>query len=203
MHQTSRIVVVSAGLRVPSSTRTVADALAREVSAAIPGADVTVIELRDHAHAIVDALLTGFPAGELEQVVAGVHAADGLIVVTPTFGASYSGLFKSFIDILDPDRLQGTPVILAATGGTERHSLMLDYALRPLMVTVGTRPVPTGIFAATADFGAGAGLATRYRRAVTELSAALDDSPTAPAAQSSSEEPAGFVPFADLLRGEA
>ena len=98
-------------------------------------------------------MLTGFPAGSLRTVVDTVAAADGLIVVTPMFSASYSGLFKSFFDILDPDVLAGKPVLLAATGGTERHSLVLEYALRPLFTYLGAAPVRTGVYAATGDFG--------------------------------------------------
>ncbi len=58
--------------------------------------------------------------------------ADGVIAVTPVFTASYSGLFKSFFDLIDPTALTGTPVLIGATGGTARHSLVLDHALRPL-----------------------------------------------------------------------
>ena len=82
-----------------------------------------------------------------------VAAADGLIVVSPIFSASYSGLFKSFFDVLDPAALDGKPVLIAATGGTERHSLVLDHALRPLFSYLHAVVVPTGVFAATSDWG--------------------------------------------------
>ena len=105
------------------------------------------------AHAIVDALLTGFPTGELRSAVEAVTAADVLVVVSPTFSASYSGLFKSFFDLFEGGSLPGTPTLLAATGGTERHSLVLEHALRPLFVYLGATPVRTGVYAATSDFG--------------------------------------------------
>ena len=76
----------------------------------------------------------------LEQVT----AADGIIAVTPIFSASYSGLFKSFVDILDKDALVGRPVLVGATGGTGRHSLALEYAMRPLFAYLRADVVPTG-----------------------------------------------------------
>jgi len=99
-----------------------------------------------------------------------------VIAVTPVFSASYSGLFKSFFDVLDPQALVGTPVLMAATGGSARHSLVLDFALRPLFSYLKAAPVPTGVFAATADFGAddaGRSLSGRVRQAGRELAAML------------------------------
>ncbi|HKZ91130.1 MAG TPA: FMN reductase [Candidatus Limnocylindrales bacterium] len=174
-----RIVVVSAGLRAPSSTRLLADQLGDAVAASLRSAgqqvEVQVIELRELAHEIADALLTGFPTGKLRTAVGSVAAADGLVVVSPTFSASYSGLFKSFFDLFEADALAGTPALLAATGGTERHSLVLEHALRPLFSYLGASPVRTGVYAATSDFGgASAGrLQARVARAATEVADAV------------------------------
>ena len=111
------------------------------------------IELRDHARALADHLLTGFPSPELRATLDAVLAADGLIVVTPIFNASYSGLFKLFFDVLELDSLDGVPVLVAATGGTARHSLALDHALRPLFAYLGALVLPTGVYAASDDWG--------------------------------------------------
>ena len=133
---TCTVAVVSAGLSQPSSTRLLADQLAGAVrtGAADRGDRVEVItlELRELAHDITDNLLTGFPGVALQTALEAVSSADALIAVTPVFSGSYSGLFKSFFDVLDREALVGTPVLLAATGGSARHSLVLDYALRPL-----------------------------------------------------------------------
>jgi FMN reductase len=199
------IVVLSAGLSVPSSTRILADALGASTRRALAavGQDTTldVIELRDLAHLITDNLLTGFPTGALADAVRRVAEADAVVAVTPVFAASYSGLFKSFFDVLDDGTLAGKPVLVAATAGTARHSLVLDFAMRPLFAYLRADVVATGVFAASSDFGSGSGaaggsLATRIDRAAGELAdkvlrrgTALPDDPfTNP------------TPFEDLLR---
>lgn len=178
---TRRIAVVSAGLSSPSSTRMLADRLAAATVAALAeqGTDATVdtIELRDHAHDITNHLLTGFAPPALESAINTVVSADGLIVVTPIFSTSYSGLFKSFIDVLDPDSLRGMPVLIGANAGTARHSLAIDYAIRPLFAYLRAAAVPTGVFAASSDWG-GQGddvkpLSARVERGARELADAV------------------------------
>ncbi|MGW7268681.1 FMN reductase [Streptomyces sp. NPDC054842] len=165
-----KLVVVSAGLSVPSSTRLLADRLAA-ATAGRTSAEVRFVELRDLAVEIAHNFTNGFPGRELGAAIEAVSAADGLIVVTPVFSASYSGLFKSFFDVLsvgDPEALAGKPVLVAATGGTARHSLVLDHALRPLFTYLRAVVVPTGVYAASEDWGA-EGLAGRIDRAAGEL----------------------------------
>jgi len=162
------LVVVSAGLSNPSSTRLLADRLEAATVETLGDVEVTQVELRDLAHQLTDQLLTGFPSTELAAAEDAVAAADGLIVVTPVFSASYSGLFKTFFDVLETGALDGKPVLVAATAGTPRHSLVLEHALRPLFAYLHAVVVPTGVFAATGDFG-DAGLADRIARAAGEL----------------------------------
>jgi len=162
------IVVISAGLSVPSSTRLLADRLAAATTERVEDADVTYIELRDLAHPLTDHLLTGFPDETLATAIDAVRRADALIVVTPVFSASYSGLFKTFFDVLEEGTLDGKPVLVAATAGTARHSLVLEHAMRPLFAYLHAVVVPTGVFAATEDFG-DAGLDARIARAAGEL----------------------------------
>ena len=180
---TFTVAVVTAGLSQPSSSRLLADQLAAATRAAADRrgdrVEVITLELRELAHDITDNLLTGFPSVALQTALDAVSSADALIAVTPVFSGSYSGLFKSFFDVLDREALVGTPVLLAATGGSARHSLVLDYALRPLLSYLKAEIVPTGVFAATADFGsdgsdgAGRSLADRVDRAAAELLARL------------------------------
>ena len=190
--------MISAGVSVPSSTRLLADRLSAALGAALDGEDLDVVhvELREHAHALADALLTGFPPASLAESVRAVESADAVIAVTPVFSASYSGLFKSFVDVLDKEALRGTPVLVGATAGTARHSLVLEHAMRPLFSYLGALVVPTGVFAATEDFGQ-RGLDERIARAAGEFAGLLEQRPPAP-------PPADFtgvVPFPELLRG--
>lgn len=174
---TRSLVVVSAGLSVPSSTRLLADRLtdATRQALTLGGEDVVVevVELRELAHAMTDQLLTGVPGEQLERVQNSLAAADGVVAVTPIFAASYAGLFKTFVDLLEPGLLAGTPVLLGATAGTARHSLALDHALRPLFGYLRAQVAPTGVVAATDDFGSDTELADRITRAGRELAALI------------------------------
>lgn len=179
--QERRIAVISAGLSSPSSTRMLADRLAQATAERLTAAGVKVaadtFELRDYAHDITNNMLTGFAPAELESMINTVVSADALIVVTPIFSTSYSGLFKSFIDVLDPDALRGKPVLIGANAGTARHSLAIDYAIRPLFAYLHAEPVSTGVFAASADWGAGgddvATLASRIDKGAAEFAEAI------------------------------
>ncbi|MFB7161007.1 FMN reductase [Streptomyces sp. NPDC056242] len=186
-----KLIVVSAGLSIPSSTRLLADRLAEsardELAVRGQAPSTEVVELRELAGDIANHLVTGFPPPRLSAAIDAVTAADGLIVVTPVFAASYSGLFKSFFDVIDPDALSGKPVLIAATGGTARHSLVLEHAVRPLFAYLRAVVVPTAVFAASEDWGSGGdeytdGLPGRVRRAGVELAALM-------AARPVSEEP--------------
>ncbi|MFZ4895976.1 FMN reductase [Plantibacter sp. Mn2098] len=154
------IAVVSAGLSQPSSTRLLADRLRDATLAQLERrgieVDVTVIELRDLAQDITNNLLTGFPGPALGAAIDAMTGADGLIAVTPIFTSSYSGLFKSFFDVVEPGALTDLPVAIAATGGSARHSLALEYAVRPMFAYLHSVVVPTAVFAASEDWGSGA-----------------------------------------------
>ncbi|OLT22765.1 oxidoreductase [Ornithinimicrobium sp. CNJ-824] len=173
---TRRIVVVTAGLSNPSSTRLladrIADAVTTQVSARGERAEVEVVELRELAQDLATTMTTGgMPTPRVAQARDLVASADGLVAVTPVFTASYSGLFKMFVDVLDTDALNGVPVVVAATAGTSRHQLVLDHALRPLFTYLRAVVVPTGVFAATEDFGGGESdrLGRRIAQAAAEL----------------------------------
>jgi FMN reductase len=196
----TRIAVISAGLSVPSSTRLLADRLSAAVVDALhEPVEVDVIELRPLAHALADNLLTGFASGELAEAIEIVRRADALIVVTPVFSASYSGLFKTFFDVLEPGLLTGVPVLIGATAGSARHSLVLEHALRPLFSYLHATVVPTAVFAASEDFGE-AGLESRIERAAGELAALLSGAPRR-RARTVEDAFADPTSFEDLLRG--
>lgn len=189
-----KLVVVSAGLSVPSSTRLLADRLAAAVGRRT-AVDVQVVEVRELAVEIAHNLTNGFAGRALTAALDAVTEADGLIVVTPVFSASYSGLFKSFFDVMDKDALAGKPVLIAATGGTGRHSLVLEHALRPLFAHLRAVVVPTGVYAASEDWGA-EGLPERVERAAGELIVLMEASASASAARPRSVE---VIPFEERL----
>jgi FMN reductase len=172
------IAVVSAGLSEPSSTRLLADRLAESAVTAIQAAQhggtphVVHVELRPLAHEITDAMLTGFQGPALAAATAAVVEADAVVFVSPIFTAGMSGLAKSFLDVMDKDALRDMPVLLAATGGTSRHSLAIEHAMRPVFAYLRAAVVPTGVFAATDDWGTDgdqAALDGRIRRAGADL----------------------------------
>jgi len=197
------LVVVSAGLSQPSTTRLLADRLSVAVDRHLRGGgvetQVEVIELREHAQDLTNNLLTGFASSRLQAAIDAVLTADGLIAVTPIFSASYSGLFKMFFDVVERDGLAGKPSLIAATGGTARHSLALEHALRPLFAYLGAAVVPTAVFAAAEDWGAGdaaeESLADRIERAARELATSI----LAREVQSSADPFEEPTPFEDLL----
>jgi FMN reductase len=195
-----KLVVVTAGLTQPSSTRLLADRLSEAAGRRLPEAGKPrVIELRELAVDIANVFVTGFPNARLREVIEAVTEADGLIAVTPIFSGSYSGLFKSFFDVLDNTALAGKPVLIAATGGTARHSLALEHALRPLFAYLRAVVVPTAVYAASEDWGGGRdaftdGLGERIERAAEELADLLLR--RAPRAREEQEE---VVPFEEQL----
>lgn len=202
---TRTVAVLTAGLNQPSATRLLADQLAAAVTQELDAAGVPsrthLVEVRDHAHDVVNHLLTGFPSPQLERELNAVATADALVAVTPVFGASYSGLFKSFVDVLGRDALVDVPVLVGATGGTARHSLVLEHALRPLFAHLRAVVVPTAVFAAPEDWGGGDGalgaLAGRASRAAAELAREVrrrePRSPVDPFSVT--------TPFEEMLRG--
>ena len=202
--ETRRITVLSAGLGVPSSTRLLADQLAAATTQKLAAAGYEVVthvvELRDLAVDIANNFVTGFAAPRLAEVIAGVEASDGIIAVTPVFSASYSGLFKSFIDVLDPKSLDGKAALLGATGGTDRHQMVLDHAMRPLFSYLRTRTTATAVFAGPQDWGntddGGTPLSLRIDRAAAEFSRLLEGEQPG-----RTPAPLESLPFEQLLAG--
>ena len=179
---TARLLVISAGLSTPSSTRRLADDLSSAVSSRLHAVgdevDIDVVEVRDQAHAALSALLTGVVGPELLRAQRLIQDADAIIVSTPVFKGSYSGMFKVFIDALDPRVFAGKAVLLSATGGSDRHALVVDQELRPLFGFLQALTVPTAVFATASDctpeLVPDLELRARIERAADELTALSD-----------------------------
>ena len=167
-----RLVAISAGTGDPSSTRLLADRIA-DRAATLAGdrghqVSVRVIELREIATDITTALTSQLVTPRLAQATRALAGADGVIASTPVYKAGPSGLFTSFLDVLDSDLLIATPVVLAATAGTARHALVADEVIRPVFAYLRAMTAPTSVFAAPEDWSDPA-LAARIDRAAFEL----------------------------------
>ncbi len=195
------IVVISAGLGQPSASRLLGGRLAGATVGALRVRDASVpevrhVELRELAADLANQLVTGIASPALGEVADAVRAAEAIIAVTPVFNASYSGLFKLFFDLLDEGALAGKRLLMAATGGTPRHSLAIDQTMLPLFFYLKASVAPTAVFAATDDWGADSGLSARIERAGADLAALVHQRPAPPPA-----DPWALPDFETLLRG--
>jgi FMN reductase len=167
-----RLAVISAGTGNPSSTRRLADRIAQKsldlLTADGTTATAGVIELGPLAVDTARAAVAGFPGTEVQAAIERLAAADAIIAATPIYKAGVSGLFKTFVDVLDNDLVVAKPVLLAATGGTPRHALVIDDQLRPLFSYLRALTLPTSVYAAPEDWGT-TELGRRIDRAATEL----------------------------------
>jgi len=167
-----RLVVVSAGVSDPSASRLLADRITGKSLELLRGsgtrASASVVELAPLAVEIARATVSGFPSEQLQAAIERVAAADALVASTPIYKAGISGLFKSFIDVLDNDLLVAKPLLLAATAGTPRHALVIDEQLRPLFGYMRALVLPTSVFAGPEDWAASE-LGVRIDRAAAEL----------------------------------
>ena len=115
-------------------------------------ASVTLVELALIARSLGQSLSRAEASPEVEQALATVESADLLVVAAPVYRGSYPGLFKHLVDFIELDALVDTPVLLAATGGSERHALVIDHQLRPLFSFFQARTLPLGVYATDSDF---------------------------------------------------
>ncbi|WP_114240775.1 FMN reductase [Dyella sp. C9] len=146
-----RVVAVSGGLQRLSKAAVLAEYLLRLVGDKIQ-CEQHLIELGQLAPQLAGAVGRAQLPDSVEQELAAVEQADVLVVATPVYRGSYTGLFKHFFDFIDQDALIDTPVLLAATGGSERHALMIDHQLRPLFAFFQARTLPLGVYATDKDY---------------------------------------------------
>lgn len=116
--------------------------------------DVEITEVRPYA------LGPGFTGAasredvgeEVEEVLRTIEGADLLIAGSPVFQGSYTGMFKHLFDLIDPYALEDMPVVLVATGGSERHAMVLEHAMRPLFAHFQAHTLPVAIYGSAGDF---------------------------------------------------
>lgn len=135
----------------PSRSAALAEHLLDLIAEEIP-CEQALVELGQLAPQFAGALWRSQLPATVERELAAVEQADVLVVATPVFRGSYTGLFKHFFDFIDQDALVDKPVLLAATGGSERHALVIDHQLRPLFSFFQARTLPLGVYATDKDF---------------------------------------------------
>nr|WP_314629239.1 FMN reductase [uncultured Janthinobacterium sp.] len=146
-----RLVAVSGGLQRPSKAAALAEHLLDLIADAVP-CKLRLVELGQLVPQLAGAVWRSQLPETVERELAAVEQADILVVATPVFRGSYTGLFKHFFDFIDQDALIDKPVLLAATGGSERHALVIDHQLRPLFSFFQARTLPLGVYATDKDF---------------------------------------------------
>ncbi|MBX3569243.1 MAG: NAD(P)H-dependent oxidoreductase [Rhizobiaceae bacterium] len=168
-----KVIAVSAGAAVPSRTTALVQAATAAVTQAVDG-QAELIELSEVAPLILTAASRADLGAAGEALVKRIEAADILVVGSPVYRASYTGLFKHLFDLVDHRALAGRLVLLTATGGSLEHSLVIEHQFRPLFGFFGAVTLPTGLYAQPSDIVDGAivssALQERVGRAASEAS---------------------------------
>lgn len=147
----TKIVVLSGSLNTPSRTRALLETIAQRIAPRLR-ADIAVIDIAELAPALGAAVSFDRLPGPVAEAQRQLAAADLLVVGSPVYKASYTGLFKHFLDLLAPTQLSGKVAILAATGGSDRHALVLEHQFRPLLSFFEVNTVPAGVYVCDRQF---------------------------------------------------
>ena len=151
MTEPLRVVAVSGSLHNPSKTDVLIDEILRQLGEELP-VESHVIRITDVGPQFAGVLDRKALPRSVEDELRRVETADLLVVASPVYRASFTGLFKHFFDFVDQYALVDTPVLLAATGGSERHSLIVEHQLRPLFGFFQALTLPVGVYAHESDF---------------------------------------------------
>lgn len=166
-----RVVVINGSVRTPSRTGELLDAVKDAVGARI-GIEAATVALAQEGVPLLSALTRDNLPPAAEALIARIEAADLLIVGSPVYRASYTGVLKHLFDLVHRPALSGRIALVAATGGSAQHGLVIEHQLRPLMGFFNLYVVPTGIYATEADFDsfrlASSVVAERIARAADE-----------------------------------
>ena len=167
-----RITCLAGSLSSPSKTRALVELAGRRVAERF-GATSAAYDLTDLQPSLGSAVQLEDLAPEPRAIVGGLLSADALILGSPVYKGSYSGLFKHLFDLIDPAALAGKPILLMATGGGDKHALVIEHQLRPLFAFFEAATLATSVYAGSADFIDGSpvspALLTRLDRAVAQF----------------------------------
>ncbi len=181
------IVGFSGNITRPSSTKRFVESVTASL-AERAGLDHVTFDVEDFGPALATARSIADLDTKAQAVIRTIIEADALVIGSPTYKGSYTGLFKHVIDLLDPADLRGKPIILTATGGGDRHALMVEHQLRPLFAFFEAFVVPTAVYASSRDFTDGApspAITGRVEQALIQAAALVRtrSAPTAIAAE--------------------
>jgi FMN reductase len=151
MTRTLKVVAVSGSLNHPSKTTVLVEEIVASLAKALP-IDSHLITLTDLGPSLAGALTRSQLPAEAEAELQRIETADILVVASPVYRASFTGLFKHLFDFIDQYALVDTPVLLAASGGSERHALIIEHQFRPLFAFFQALTLPVGIYAHDSDF---------------------------------------------------
>lgn len=187
-----KVVVVNGSPTRPSRTRALAEAVLAEIQREV-AIDSDIVDLADIGTALGAHLFRNALPAPLEEALRSIEGADLLLVASPVYKGSYPGLFKHVFDLVAPEALTGKPVLLVATGGGDKHALVIEHQLRPLFGFFRAQTLPTGVYGAEADLKdytvSSEALASRVVDAALEAARALRqlgaESTSAPSAATS------------------
>ncbi|MBF4989493.1 FMN reductase [Methylophilus sp. QUAN] len=151
MSRPLKVTAVSGSYKLPSRTAALVEAITQTLGQQLP-IDLHVIELSEIGGSLVASYDPKALPVKVQKDIQAIETADLLVVATPVYRASYTGLFKHLFDLVDYEALVDVPVLLAATGGSERHALIIDHELRPLFSFFQALTLPIGVYATEADF---------------------------------------------------
>lgn len=145
------IVAVVGSTYQPSRTRALVDALVGELEQRLV-ARTRILQIGDFARPLGQALSREELPPEIQGYLQAIESADLLIAAAPVYRGSYPGHFKHLFDLVGQEALVDKPVLLAATGGSDRHALVLDHQLRPLFSFFQSLTLPIGVYGSNTDF---------------------------------------------------
>jgi len=166
-----QVVVLNGSPSLKSKTASLAQVAADEATRRFP-TELTHVDVYRIGTDLTSAITRDEAGPAAEAALRAVEGADLLVVAVPVFRGSYPGIFKHFVDLLDQYGVAGTPTLLMATGGSDRHALMIDQELRPLFAFLQAFVAPAGIYVSSASFD---GTAILDPRVYTRVQVALDD----------------------------
>jgi MsuE subfamily FMN reductase len=151
-----KLLGISGSPSTPSKTLLLVEAVVGHARGSGPDVDASVLNLRDRDVILSDGRDPADYTGDTRAVIDEVVAADALVIGTPMYRGGYTGRLKNLFDVLPNDALEGKPVGLVATGGSDHHFLAIEHELKPLVGFFRAYAVPGAVYAHDGHFDGGA-----------------------------------------------